>query len=156
VGFSGIVVSVQYHDSVLLHCNEGDSVNMIVKKQFVMGAGRSLPFKVKDSMMKVNVRVAAILDSVQLQHKLQFYARLGKDKQLKEQVELDRYLKMNHIPDSDRVGDIYFIPMIHGNGTLVTLGSRVTISYRGYFINQRIFDSVPGNDPMDFVVGDSG
>lgn len=141
---------------VLLKCNEGDSVNLIIKSNMLFGVGSKFPGMCIDSMLKVNIRIVAILDSAQLKEKLKKYALLGKDKEIEEQVELKRYLQLNKVPDSDKKGDIYLIPIKEGSGPVVSSGCRVTISYRGYFINHKTFDSVPENDPMDFVIGDSG
>ena len=107
-------------------------------------------------MLKVNIRVVSILDSAQLKAKLEKYALLGKDKEIKEQVELNRYIQQNNVPDSDKKGDIYLIPLVEGSGPEIGRGCRVTISYTGYVLNHKRFDSIPVNDPMDFVIGDSG
>jgi len=143
------------YKKLLLKSNEGDSINFIIKKNLLFGSGYNPHFLNSDSMVKVNVRIVSILDSNQLKEKLNKYAILGRDKELKEQVELTRYLTLNKIPDSDKKGDIYLIPMISGSGAKVEGGSRVSIAYRGYFLNHKTFDSIPLNDPLDFIIGDS-
>jgi FKBP-type peptidyl-prolyl cis-trans isomerase FkpA len=141
---------------LLLKSNEGDSINFIVKKEKVFGSYYTPRYLANDSMIKVNIRIASILDSNQLKDKMKKYTLLGKDKELKEQIELTRYIMLNNVPDSDKKGNIYLIPLIYGSGPEVTSGSRVSISYRGYFLNHRTFDSIPVNEPLDFVIGDSG
>lgn len=155
IPYDSVLKSNTYR-KMLLKCNEGDSINLIVKKDMILGGGLKLAYSISDSMVKVNIRIAAILDSAQLKAKLEKYALLGKDKEIREQVELTRYLLYNNVPDSDKNGDIYLIPMLQGNGPEITAGCRVTISYTGYFLNHKTFDSIPVNDPLDFVIGDSG
>jgi FKBP-type peptidyl-prolyl cis-trans isomerase len=140
----------------LLKCNEGDSLNFIVKKELLFSNGIHIPQFTRDSMLKVNVRIVSMLDSSRLRLKLSSYKLLGQDKEMKEQYELSRYLANNKIPDSDKKGGIYLIPIIQGSGPEATPGSRVSISYRGYFMNHKTFDSIPVNDPLDFTIGDSG
>jgi FKBP-type peptidyl-prolyl cis-trans isomerase len=149
------LVTGNNYKKLLYKSNEGDSINFIIKKNLLFGSAFNPSYLKADSMIKVNVRIASILDSTRLKDKLKKYAQLAKDKELKEQVELSRFLTLNKVPDSDKKGGIYFIPMVRGSGPEVMEGSRVSISYRGYFINHRTFDSIPGNDPMDFNIGDS-
>ncbi len=147
------------YEGVLLKLNEGDSINFIVRKDMLFKSGLRTPFPhylVGDSLLKVNVRVATILDSTQLKAKLEKYHAFAKDKDMQEQLELNRYIMLNKIPDSDQKGSIYLIPMVEGSGPEVSSGSNVSISYRGYFMNYRTFDSIPVNDPMNFTIGDSG
>lgn len=144
------------YGKILLKCNEGDSVNFIIKKNMLGSSRFNYGCLVADSMVKVNIRVASILNPSQIQAKMEHYALLGKDKELKEQYELERYLKLNKIPDSDKKGEIYVVPMVKGSGPQVTEGSDVSISYRGYFMNLKTFDSIPKNDPLDFTIGNSG
>jgi hypothetical protein len=141
---------------ILLKCNEGDSVNFIVPKNLIAASGFNPHYFAADSIIKVNIRIVSILDSNQLKNKLKKYAVITKDKEIEEQYELNRYLLLNKVPDSDKIGDIYLIPTIQGNGTAVTSGCGVSISYKGYFLNHKTFDSVPVNDPLDFIIGDSG
>ncbi len=155
ITYDSILKSNTYR-KILLKCNEGDSINLIVEKDMILGNGLKLPYSIADSTVKVNIRVATILDSSQLKLKLEKYALLGKDKELKEQFELNQYIVRNKVPDSDKNGDIYFIPLVKGNGLEIGRGCKVTISYTGYFLNRKRFDSIPVNDPMDFVIGDSG
>ena len=153
--YDSLVRSTGYR-KLLLKSNEGDSINFIMKKNMLFGSGFNPGYSIPDSMIKVNIRIVSILDSDALNDKLRKYALLGKDKEMKEQLALSRYLTINNIPDSDKKGGIYFIPIIAGTGPEVEKGSRVSISYRGYFMNHRTFDSIPENDPIDFIMGDSG
>ena len=141
---------------VLLKCNEGDSVSFILKKDLLPIGRFGYTKSGADSLVKVNVRVAGIFNADQLKVERHRYDLLGKDKEMKEEYELTRYLSINKVPDSDKKGDIYLIPITEGGGPEVAPGCRVSISYRGYFMNHRTFDSIPVNDPMDFIIGDSG
>lgn len=141
---------------LLLKSNEGDSINFIVNKNPLFGNGFKPHYLAADSMVKVNVRISSILDSTQLRVKMEKYTQLGKDKEMKEQIELANFLTINKVPDSDKKGNIYLVPLATGTGPEVEEGSRVSISYRGYFLNHRTFDSIPFSDPMDFTIGDSG
>lgn len=147
------------YGKILLKSNVGDSINFILKPDLLFSSGKIGSFHrylTTDSVVKVNVRIKAILDSTQLRLKLDRYAPLAKDREMKEQIELTHYIAVNKIPDSDKKGPIFLIPMVQGTGPEVTPGSRVSISYRGYFMNHKTFDSIPVNDPVDFNIGDSG
>jgi len=142
--------------SILLKCNEGDSINFIIKKSALFQGLSNPHYLVADSMVKVHLRIIAILDSNQLKTKLKKYSVLALDKEMKEEYELKRYLLLNKVSDSDKMGDIYLIPMLEGKGLEAGNKSDVSISYRGYFMNNKTFDSIPVNDPLDFSTGDSG
>ncbi len=144
------------YKKLLLKSNEGDSINFIMKKELLFGSGFNPQYLATDSMVKVNVRISAILDSGMLMNKLRQYSLLGKDKEMQEQIELAKYVTSGKIPDSDKRGDIYLITITKGDGPYAVGGSRVSIAYRGYFINHKTFDSIPLNDPLDFTIGDSG
>lgn len=153
--YDSIVTSNSYQ-KILFKLNEGDSINFIIKKDLLFGSGLSPHYLAADSMVKVNIQIAAILDSNQLKEKIKGYSLLGKYKEMKEQYELSRYLQLNKVPDSDKMGDIYIIPITEGTGPQADKGCQVSISYRGYFENHKTFDSIPENEPLDFAIGDSG
>jgi FKBP-type peptidyl-prolyl cis-trans isomerase len=141
---------------ILLKCNEGDSISFIVKRNTLYDEFFNPYNLVTDSIVKVQVRIAAILDSNQLKSEMKKYTIFAEDKEMKEEYELKRYLMLNKVPDSDNIGGIYIIPLIGGNGPKVTPKSNVSVLYRGCFMNEKTFDSVPVNDPLTFNIADSG
>jgi FKBP-type peptidyl-prolyl cis-trans isomerase len=155
LSYNSLLKSSGYQE-MLLKCNEGDSINFILKKDMLFAGKATSSLLCSDSMVRVNVRILSILDSNQLKIKMKKTIMSEKDKELEEYNELTHYLAANNIPDSDKKGDIYLVPLICGSGPEITNGCRVIISYRGYFINHTIFDSTPVNEPLDFVIGDSG
>jgi FKBP-type peptidyl-prolyl cis-trans isomerase FkpA len=142
--------------NLLLKCTEGDSINFIVKKSALYPGNLTPACLEKDTMLKIHLRIVAIMDSNQLKIKVKSYSGSNRYKEMKEAYELKQYLKLNRVPDSDKIGDIYLLPLIDGNGPLAGNNSNVSISYRGSFINNKVFDSIPPDDPIDFNISDSG
>ncbi len=149
------LVNNNIYGKMLLKGNIGDSMNFIIRRDVLFPDSKSPRYFDADSIVKVNVRIGAILDSKEVEEKMKSYKPPEKD-EIIEKAELARYLMLNNIPDSDNISDIYLVPMMKGSGIEAVEGSRVSIYYKGYFLNHKTFDSVPANNPMDFTLGDSG
>ncbi len=142
----------------LLKSDEGDSLIYIVPVDSVFQHILHTPipyFLHKGDMMKVSIRVSAILDSAQYIAKAKAIREYRKDMDMQEQLDLLRYATANNIPDSDKRHNIYILPISPGNGPEIKTGSLVSIAYKGSFLNGRMFDSVSANSPMQFRCGDT-
>ena len=141
----------------LLKINPGDSIIYVLPAApFFNGVfHKPVPQTIKpDTMVKVHVKVVSVLDSAHYMEKIKSYAQIAKDLEMKEQFELSRYVSSNNISGAKRNG-VYIIPMKEGNGQEVKSGSNISVSYRGYFMYGKTFDSIPDNDPLQFTIGDS-
>jgi FKBP-type peptidyl-prolyl cis-trans isomerase len=142
----------------LLKSDEGDSLIYIVPVDSVFQYILHTPipyFLHKGDMMKVHIRVSAIMDSIQYIAKAKAIREYRKDMDMQEQLDLLHYATANNIPDSDKRHNIYILPLTPGNGPAIQTGSLVSLAYRGSFLNGRMFDSVPASSPLQFRCGDT-
>jgi len=141
----------------LLKAVEGDSIMYIVPSDSVFQHFFRLPlplFLHPAEMMKVNVRVAGMFDSAQYEARIKTIKEYRKDMDMQEQLNLLHYVTSHNIPDSARKENIYIIPLAAGNGPSIKSQSTVSLTYKGYFLNGHMFDSVPAANPMQFRCSD--
>ncbi len=141
----------------LIGTRKGDSLIYILPSDTLFRSFFHLPlpfFLHKGENVKVHVRVAAIMDSLQYRAALNAIRQYRKDMDMQEQLNLLHYAETHHLPDSTRKGGIYFLPLEAGKGDSLKDGNLVSIAYKGYFINGRIFDSVSPESPLQFRLGD--
>jgi FKBP-type peptidyl-prolyl cis-trans isomerase FkpA len=147
------------YQSLILQANEGDSINFIVPAEDVFKRIlhlSTLPFFLhKGDLMKVNTRIVAIMDPIQFEARQKVINSYRKDMDMQEQLTLLQYVAANHITDSSKKDNIYFVPESPGTGAKVETGSRVSVAYNGYFLNGRLFDSVSVSNPLQFRFGDT-
>jgi peptidylprolyl isomerase len=74
---------------------------------------------------------------------------------LSESEALQRYIREKAIPNVvARTSGLYFATTIPGSGAAVPKnGERVSVTYKGYFLNGSIFDQSPANTPYSFTIG---
>jgi len=146
------------YQAMILQANEGDSINFIVPAEdvFKRVLHLRLPYFLhKGDMMKVAVRVLAIMDPIQYEARQKVVRESRKDMDMQEQLTLIQYVKDNHIPDTAKRDNIYYMSLSPGSGPKVEHGSRVSVAYNGYFLNGRLFDSVSVANPLQFKFGDT-
>jgi FKBP-type peptidyl-prolyl cis-trans isomerase len=146
------------YERLLLNCNEGDSINYIVPAYPVFANILHTPvpyFLHKDDMIKVNVRINALLDATQFAARMNEVKEYKKDLDLQEQVDLQKYVLGNHISDSMKHENIYLVPIHRSNGTGIKMGDLISLAYKGYFLSGRVFDSTSARNPLQFRYGDT-
>lgn len=146
------------YEKELLHSNEGDSIIYIVPADSVFKDVLHLPlpyFLHHGDMMKVHVKIAAIMDSVRYTARIKQVKIYKKDMDIQEQLSLLRYATANGITDSMKHDNVYIVPEIQGNGPVVKKGELISLAYSGAFLNGKVFDSVSANAPMQFRLGDT-
>jgi FKBP-type peptidyl-prolyl cis-trans isomerase len=79
-----------------------------------------------------------------------------KDLEMEEQENLLKYLKREQIDVQRSFKEgIYFIPLRSGNGKYAESGAELVIHYRGFFVDNTLFDSTyEENSPLVFNFGD--
>jgi len=146
------------YQKLLLTAGEGDSLNYIVPAYplFTNVLHTKIPYFLgKDDMMKVNVRVNALLSKEQFAIRLERIKKFKEDLDLQEQVDLQKYVQSNHIPDSMKHNNVYLVPTKKGIGVGVKAGDLISITYTGHFLSGRVFDSVSIKAPLQFRFGDT-
>lgn len=146
------------YQNFLLHANQGDSINFIVPAAEVFKNILHAPlpyFLHSGDMMKVNIRIGSIMNPEQFAAREKTIREYRKNMDMQEQLTLLQYVTVHHISDSAKNDGIYFIPISHGDGPQVKDKSLVSLSYKGYFLDGHIFDSVSSNNPLQFRYGDT-
>jgi FKBP-type peptidyl-prolyl cis-trans isomerase len=126
-------------------------------------AGDSATFLVKrpakwnpDSIQSYNldIEVLNILDENEYE-KEKKYIEWRADQEMNELIALKKYLSKIGKEESSNYDGVYFESYDKGIGNNVVSGDYVTIHYKGYFIDGRMFDSTYENDtPLEFNFGD--
>ena len=76
--------------------------------------------------------------------------------ELNEHENIEIYLKENCVtPDTFQNG-VYIINKTVGSGHELKYGDKIQISYKGFFLNGRCFDSVTVKTPLEFKYGTEG
>lgn len=146
------------YEHALLKANAGDSLVYIVPADSVFTHILHMPlpyFLHTGDMMKVYVRVNAIMGSQQYTNTMKKIIEYRKDLDMQEQLNLLRYVSGHNIPDSLKHSHMYIIPLALGTGPEVKQGDMVSMAYKGSFLNGKVFDSVPLNAPLQFRYGDT-
>lgn len=146
------------YEHEMLTANNGDSLIYIVPADSIFKHIFQLPlpyFIKQGDMMKVHVRINAILDSAQYQALAKTINEYKKNMDIQEQVTLMRYVTEHNIADSLKHDNMYIIPIHEGTGPTVKKGDMVSLAYTGRFLNGTLFDSVPLSAPMQFRYGDT-
>jgi FKBP-type peptidyl-prolyl cis-trans isomerase FkpA len=140
--------------------NEGDSVSFIVDafplfKNFFKA---ELPmFLNMDDIVKMDVRLHKILSTKEYQEKLKEYAEIIADRDIEEQRKLQTYLDTNQTHFSFFSGGMYYLPLVQGTGANAEVGDFVKISYKGYFLDGRPFESTyDRGQALEFKLGEQG
>ncbi|HTB05473.1 MAG TPA: FKBP-type peptidyl-prolyl cis-trans isomerase [Bacteroidia bacterium] len=146
------------YEKILLNSEEGDSVNFIVPAYPVFANILHTPvpfFLHKDDMIKVNVRINSLLNSEQFTARMKEVKANKEDLDLQEQVDLQKYIKGNHIPLTMKEDNVYLVPMHKGSGSGIKRGDLLSLAYKGYFLSGRMFDSISERNPLQFRYGDT-
>ncbi len=136
---------------------EGDSVSFLVKKAvfFKQVFEEEIPvFTEKDSVVKVNLKLVRIL-------KPEEYKKLEEDElirlnELKKQEEawinhsLQQQFKHPVLVDSL----FYYEILQQGTGNHIDSGKKVSLAYKGYFMDGRLADYSPEDSPFEFYCGE--
>ena len=141
------------YQRILMNGNAGDSINFIVPAEDVFRQilHLSVPFFLhKNEMLKVNTRIASIMNADEYAAKEKQIREYRKDMDIEEQLTLLQYVTVNNIPQSTKQDNVYFLPEKDGNGSEVKDRSTISIAYRGYFLNGHTFDSVSPLNPLQF------
>lgn len=139
--------------------NEGDSATFIVsgdslfRKVFRV----PMPFFVKEGgAVKVDVKLEKILNAAEYAKKVEAEKALAEDRDIEEQKLLMSYVQEQHTGLSPLDNGIYYVPLKEGSGNVPERGKNVVVSYKGYFLNGKMFESTQAGSPFEFTIGQQG
>lgn len=140
----------------ILNLNEDDSA------AFVLSAGNLFPyffkseipaFLTKTSMVKVSVKLKAILTKEKYAEEIKRYKEILETWEVEEQRRIQQYIKENKLQATQQPNGMYYVSLSEGTGPAVETGNTVEVNYRGCFLNGQQFDCTD-KGPFEFKVGD--
>ncbi len=144
----------------LTKMNVGDSVSFIVSSDslFQKFFSAELPFFLpKGSLVKVEVKLAGILNNEGYQNEFKRYKDVVEDLDINERCKLKMYLDTNQTQFSKLSNGMYYLPIKQGVGERAKSGNQVTINYKGFFLNGKQFESTyVRGQPLEFRLGEEG
>lgn len=141
----------------IMELTEGDSVTFIVpaNELFVQFFQTQLPLFVnKNSIVKVDVKLNAVLDKKEYQTELEKYKENLSVWDVEEQRRIRQYIKNNRLNARLQSNGMYYIPLTEGKGVHADSGKTVSIYYSGFFLSGKKFDSANNGTPFEFRLGD--
>lgn len=67
--------------------------------------------------------------------------------------KLDAYIAENNITTEPTASGLYYIETLEGSGIQAVAGKKVSVNYKGTFLDGTVFDSNEGKDPFVFTLG---
>lgn len=143
----------------LFTLSEGDSVQYLVpsalffKEVFKLG----LPFfSEKDSAVKCSIKILQIVSPDEYAH-INDSLHAGAEELLNEEYgQIENYMTNLQGPNIEFSKDA-FLQITHpAQGDSIKWGRKVSILYKGYFLDGRLADPSPNNKPFEFTIGQEG
>jgi len=138
---STIFQYVANHDlplsGALVYFSEGDSASVINEKWKI----------------KADIRIVKVMTKQEYELEQKRMAELG---ELEENRRLQRYLRENGLRPDTLGNGAFLLEKEEGKGPGVKAGRKVLVSYKGFFLNGRCFDSAAVKHPLEFTYGAEG
>lgn len=137
--------------------NVGDSVTFIVSADSVFQNYLQIPipsFIAKHSMLKIHMRINEAMNELQFEAFKKLLDEQKNDLDIEEHRALSEYIHTHQVHQTPLKSGMYYIPIKEGNGPLPIAGNRVSIRYKGCFIDGKQFDNIYEQTPLEFRVGD--
>jgi FKBP-type peptidyl-prolyl cis-trans isomerase len=136
--------------------NEGDSLVFLMKPAafFKELFDTEAPwFSAKDSIVKAEVKLIAIMDSVEMDLYKQSRLVEIRENMALETAQILNYAKTNWKEFDSIPGSIVFKKMRVTGDSAITEGKQVSLRYTGYFLDGRVFDNAQSSKTFDFTYG---
>jgi len=141
----------KYFSSYFLQLSEGDSVaflsppNLFFKTFF----DTAVPFFcLKDSVIQFNMKVISILDKTQYEAFIQESETEGKTSELKKITD---FIALHYPNIAPLPNGIYQLEKIETKNEHVKSGNKITISYQGFYLDEKPLDAQP--QKLEFIYG---
>ncbi len=140
--------------------NAGDSVSFIVNADslFKKFFKAELPiFLEHGSSIKMDVKLYSILTKVEYEKELEKFEQIVENRDIEESRKLQIYLDTNKTKYYPIANGMYYMPVIQGVGNFARYGDKVTIHYKGFFLNGKQFESTyERSQALEFNFGEDG
>ncbi len=137
--------------------HEGDSVTCIVSAESVFNEFFKQPLPVfiaPHSQLKVDIKLNRIIAAAEFGQEWEKYKEKLENRDIEEQRKLKLYLKSVSPEPVPLDSGAYYLLISEGNGALPQMGNRISIHYKGTFLDGRVFDSTYSLSPLDFTYGE--
>ncbi len=140
--------------------NEGDSVSFVVNADSLFQKFFKVPlpmFLTEGGDVKIDVKLYRILTSDEYKTELTNYQQIIEDRDIEEQRKLQSFLDTNNAQFYPLDNGMYYLPIKQGTGSLAENGDLVKISYIGYFLEGKKFESTyERGQALEFTLGEEG
>lgn len=72
------------------------------------------------------------------------------DQALIDKQKIEEYLTQNSISAQEHESGMYYVITAEGSGDSPTLNNTVEVKYKGYFLDNSVFDETTGNETITF------
>ena len=141
-------------DDALCMMSEGDSASFLVNADsFFVHVTRSKqlpPFMKPNDKILAEIKLIKIVDSTQMQALYQKreeeQMKRMQEMEMQSKQDFEKYLSDNKITTQPTASGLYFIEVKKGNGKKINKTDKVSVYYKGTFLDGRVFDENT-NDP---------
>lgn len=130
-----------------------DSAHFLISADsfYLHTLNQKCPESLKGEDLKFEIKLKKILSKKTIEEQRKAYL---KDLADKEEIMREDYLIRENIEVEPTMNGLYFTEIQSGNGKSPVPNSKVTVHYKGYFLNGQEFDSSYGrNKPFSFILG---
>jgi FKBP-type peptidyl-prolyl cis-trans isomerase len=139
---------------------EGDSVQYLVPtvkffKEF-FGFDRAAYFCNKDTCVKLSVKILGIVSPDEYAHIEDSLAVLAEKQKNDEYAQIYNYVTANFKGSRQFSADAFMEVTQAGSGDTIQKGDRVSVLYKGSFLDGRAADASAASRPFEFTMGQEG
>lgn len=138
---------------------EGDSMQYLVPTAVFYKEFFKLPvpfFSKTDSAVKFSVKILDIISEDRFAVISDSLQASREQKENEEYAQIYNYVTQNFKHSIEYKKDAFLMVTGSTNGDSVKPGKRVSLAYKGYFLDGRLADYTPENRPFDFTLGHEG
>lgn len=138
---------------------EGDSVQYLIPSATFFKEFFQLPvpfFSEKDSAVKLSVKIMRILNSEELGHINDSLRIVSLQQQNEEYAQINNYVTLNFKGSLQFSKDAFMQITQVTQGDSIKKGCKISLLYKGFYLDGRLADFTPDNRPFDFTIGQEG
>lgn len=121
----------------LKHFSEGDSASVLNETL----------------KLKTDIKIFRVMSAAEYEAEK---AKIRQMEELDEHNKINAYITANKLV-VDTIGNgLFLFYNLEGKGKEVKRGEKISLSYKGFFLNGRCFDSATVQQPMEFIYGTEG
>ncbi len=139
---------------------EGDSVQYLVPSQIlfkeIFGFNKPADFSRADSAVKFSVRILRIVSPDEYTRVADSLQGNTLARETEEYGQINNYVTGNFNGSYEFSKDAFMEKTVSTRGDSIKWGSKVSILYKGYYLDGRVVDLTPDKKPFEFKMGQEG